>query len=88
LRSADLREADLGGADLRGAFLEHADLEDANLTGADLRGADLEEAFAVRYHGGRLEWKDVPNLRATRYDRSTRWPAGFRPEENGARLVE
>ncbi len=24
----------------------------------------------------------------TRYDRFTRWPAGFRPEEHGARLVE
>src|SRR5262249_6428983 len=43
------------------------------------------EAFAVRYHGSRREWRDVPNLRGARYDRSTRWPAGVRPGGHGAR---
>jgi len=27
-------------------------------------------------------------LKGARYDRFTRWPDGFRPEEHGARLVE
>jgi uncharacterized protein YjbI with pentapeptide repeats len=69
---ADLRGAHLVGADLRGAKFAGADLEGAHLAGADLEGADLEGA----------------DLAGAVYDAATRWPAGFDPKAEGARLSE
>ncbi len=60
---ADLSKANLRGASLRGANLSKANLEEADLSGCDLRGADLT---TVRFYG-------------VRYDKRTRWPAGFTP---------
>jgi uncharacterized protein YjbI with pentapeptide repeats len=57
--------ADLRGADLRDADLTGADLRGADLRGADLRGADLTGA----------------RLTGTKYDKETRLPAGFKPDD-------
>ena len=83
--------ADLRGANLRGANLRGARLNGTNLKGADLRGADLSGAWLW---GGceisglmSIHWREA-HLHGAFYDRFTRWPEGFRPEEWGARLVE
>jgi Pentapeptide repeats (8 copies) len=91
LIDCDLRDADLRQADLRGAILRGSDLRAANLAGADLRGSDLTGAcLDCRRWPRRLlsPVRSPANLQGARYDRQTRWPAGFRPEEHGARLVE
>jgi hypothetical protein len=74
---ANLADAQLHGARLWDCNLHRANLQRADLGEPELRGVNLADArlFAV-------------NLRAARYDHSTRWPAGFRPEEWGARLEE
>jgi Pentapeptide repeats (8 copies) len=64
----DMHGTDLRGAALAGTALRDADLREANLEHADLRGACL----------------DMANLAGARYDRVTRWPAGFRPRRRGA----
>jgi uncharacterized protein YjbI with pentapeptide repeats len=51
-----------------GANLSRADLTSANLTRANLTGANLAGA----------------NLTLARYDRYTRWPAGFIPQAHGS----
>src|SRR5262245_37944915 len=70
------RGLDGRGADLRRAYLGPGlpitDLRQSNVAGADLSEADLGHA----------------RLEGARYDRRTRWPAGFRPEEHGVRLME
>jgi hypothetical protein len=71
LAAADLREANLEGADLTDANLAGADLTDANLRGADLTGASLAGA----------------DLTGVVYDVQTRWPVGFDPKPQGARLA-
>jgi uncharacterized protein YjbI with pentapeptide repeats len=73
LRGACLCYADLRRADLTGARLMHADLDYANLTDAKLFGTDLRHARLSR-----------ARLRGARYDRATRWPAGFDPRARGA----
>ena len=82
LRSAVLRDADLTEADASNASFDQADLRkavllSACLPGADLRGADLSDANLFR-----------SDLRGARYDRRTRWPEGFSPEDAGAVLCE
>jgi uncharacterized protein YjbI with pentapeptide repeats len=63
LHGQDFSMANLRGAILRGANLHGANLHGANLIGADLRSADLAGA----------------TLDNVVYDRTTRWPAQFRP---------
>ncbi|HTE20733.1 MAG TPA: pentapeptide repeat-containing protein [Armatimonadota bacterium] len=72
LAGAQLRAANLRHVYMRGGDLRDVDLREADLTGADLAGADLAGA----------------DLRGARYDRFTRWPAGFDPRARGARRVE
>lgn len=72
LRAAILDEANLRHADLRNVILEGARLHRADLRGANLRGANLTKA----------------DLQGAIYDRTTRWPTDFRPDEAGCvRLV-
>ena len=73
LRGVDFHDTDLHGQDLsmanlRGAILRGANLRGANLHGADLIGADLRSAD--------LAGATLDNVV---YDRTTRWPGGFRP---------
>jgi len=81
LRGADLRRANLRGADLGGAKLGGADLRGADLTGSSLLGGCAVNGTEI------VMWREAV-LKGARYDRFTRWPSGFRPEEHGARLVE
>lgn len=98
LVGANLRRVNLREADLRGALLLDADLQGADLRGANLQGTALDHLCdlvtitveegptgrpvrVVSTHG--LD----PNLRGARYDRRTRWPAGFDPVRAGAVLV-
>jgi hypothetical protein len=74
LRGATLKDADLTGADFVGADLTGANLSRATLRHANFRSADLTHANLA---GAILE--------GTLYDERTRWPAGLRPEEHGAR---
>jgi hypothetical protein len=71
LRSTDLRGAKFGEAKLKGVNLEGAHLEDAHLNGADFRGAHLKGT----------------HLRGAIYGADTKWPAGYKPEEQGAHPV-
>jgi uncharacterized protein YjbI with pentapeptide repeats len=71
LAGANLRKADLRGAKLHGANLSGADLSGSNLAGAELEGANLTGV----------------NLTGARYDRQTRWPAGFGRQQHGMVLV-
>ena len=72
LARAQLRAANLRHVYMRGGDLRESDLREADLTGADLGEADLAGA----------------DLRGARYDRYTRWPAGFDAEARGARRVD
>lgn len=76
VEAPNLEGADLTGAYLVGADLRRANLKRADLTLADLRGADLEGACL-----------EGTNFRLASYSSKTRWPAGFRPELHGPRLV-
>lgn len=78
LHQADLQGTNLAEADLSWANLSGANLSGANLTGAQLFEADLRSACLA---GANLT--DV-NLTGARYNRSTRWPAGFNPTIAGA----
>ena len=96
LRRIDGRGARLGrakfiGADLRDAALKGADLAWANLCGADLRGSDLRHANLQQAFLWYADLRDARlahcRLQGARYNESTRWPRGFRPEQHGARLA-
>jgi uncharacterized protein YjbI with pentapeptide repeats len=73
LSYADLSWASLRGADLTAACLKGADLSHANLRGTRLSAADLRLA--------RLRYVD---LTGATYSPATRWPSGFKPDEQGA----
>jgi len=79
LHFAFLERARLRGADLNGADLTHTKLAAADLTGANLQRANLEDAVFHCCHE-----VNYPVMRGTRYDRRTRWPAGFDAREYGA----
>jgi uncharacterized protein YjbI with pentapeptide repeats len=81
-RHCDLRRANWRGVCLRGAVLRETDLRHADLCRANLQEATLRGCILAHAN---LRHAD---LRGAHYDRFTRWPAGFRPEEHGARLVE
>ncbi|MGD2060243.1 MAG: pentapeptide repeat-containing protein, partial [Acidimicrobiia bacterium] len=74
LSDARLDFADMSGCDMRGVDLSGASLVETSLWNADLRGADLSRCKNIV----------MANLRRARYDRSTRWPAGFDPSSQGA----
>jgi hypothetical protein len=73
----EFRFCNFSGADLSHARFWRSYVTDSDLNGTNLAGADLRTAELLG-----------DNLQDARYDRSTRWPAGFRPEEWGARSVE
>jgi uncharacterized protein YjbI with pentapeptide repeats len=94
LTDVDMSSANLEGADLsKCVYVKRVKLRNANLrnlkgigklddisfAGADLRGADL----ADMNDNGFIK----SNFRKARYDKSTRWPKNFDPEEAGALLV-
>ncbi len=72
LQGADLSAADLLQASLDEARLVQANLQEANLSGADLRGTDLRQANLFR-----------ATLSGARYNRQTKWPEGFDPNQHG-----
>ena len=88
LRGAALARAVLTDANLQGAVLASADLRDAKLTSANLIGADLRHADLRGADLTDARLLVTADLTGVIYDRHTRWPAGFEPEERGARLVE
>jgi uncharacterized protein YjbI with pentapeptide repeats len=69
LSGVDLHGADLGQSLLDGADLSDANLAQAILDPAVLRGTNLASAVHL----------DRASLAYARYDRHTRWPAGFDP---------
>jgi uncharacterized protein YjbI with pentapeptide repeats len=94
LQDAHLERANLSRTNLRGACLRAAHLGGADLTGTDLRAADLRGAVLSDPETGS---RGMPagdadlhraRLRGARYDRFTRWPAGFDPGARGARLED
>jgi uncharacterized protein YjbI with pentapeptide repeats len=97
LGGANLTQANLTGADLTDANLTGAHLFLADLTGANLDGANLTAAYLVQANlteaileganltGANLEHADLTNAV---YDSGTKWPAGFDPKAEGARLHE
>jgi hypothetical protein len=86
LQDAKLYGANLQEARLAKANLEHAHLYEANLEGANLHGANLQNANLCR-----AKMRDAnltnANLGAVVYSAATEWPAGFNPNEHGARLL-
>lgn len=80
LHNADLQYSALCGSDLRSADCSQACFFGATLRGADLQGADLSwsDLCGTDMSGARLEGVRLDH---TVYDRETRWPVGFRPEE-------
>lgn len=92
LEAANLFKANFAGLNLAGVSLQSAKLVEADLTktrgyndvqkadfsGADLRGSDLS---TMRDFGSK------PNFTDAKYDRQTRWPAGFDAKSVGAVFV-
>jgi uncharacterized protein YjbI with pentapeptide repeats len=80
LVSVNLQRANLEGADLRGACLEYANLKGASLKNTDLRQAKLGEVD--------LSAVDLSTalLSGAEYSYRTKWPAGFKPHQRGAKL--
>ena len=72
LDSADLEGLDLSGAKLSGANLTGANLYGTDLDGANLYGTDLGGA----------------NLGGAEYNKNTKFPDDFDPEEAGMVLEE
>jgi hypothetical protein len=78
---ASFSGANFAGQDFSQANLRGADLTDANLRGADLSGCDLRGADFTGADLAGVELTDAA------YDRFTRWPEGFDPDEYGAKRV-
>jgi hypothetical protein len=97
LLGAYIPKADLRGANLEGADLEGANLESVSLVGAILRGACLFEAnlYGADLRESNLSRADLrladlreADLRSAildvcKWDSTTRWPRGFRPNKSG-----
>ncbi|MBL9086620.1 MAG: pentapeptide repeat-containing protein [Planctomycetia bacterium] len=97
-RWATFEHCDLSGADLRGSDLAQCHLLHPNFRGADLRdlqgigvvkcgvfdGADLRGANLGAFRDDGTPPKT--SFRGARYDKWTRWPAGFDPAAEGAVL--
>jgi hypothetical protein len=82
----DLSQADLQGTNLAKADLSWANLNRADLTGANLTGAQLFEADLRAANLTGAELADA-SLTDARYNRETRWPAGFDPAQAGVLLA-
>lgn len=90
---ANLSKANLEGANFTGASFQQAklvganlrkvkglgDITGANFTNADLRGANLEKV---------IDYSNSAIFRNAKFDRRTRWPQGFDPEDAGAILMK
>lgn len=102
LSDADLSDANLSGADLSGADLRGADLRGADLSGAywnDLYWSNLYSSGA-HWEGAGLSDEDLGDedlgdgdlmptrVKNAQYNKDTKWPARFDPDEAGARLIE
>lgn len=86
LRGARLWRANLAEADLRGADLSGASIGAAKFQNADLRGAKFRSSGL-----GLLIWEAElggADFTGARYNRFTRWPAGFDPEARGCLFCE
>ncbi len=70
-KRAQLKRADFQVANLEGADLRWSNLTYANLLGTNLCGADLTEA--------NLEWVV---FKGTKYDKHTKFPKGFNPQDH------
>lgn len=93
VKAGSLCRAQLDQANLRGTILSYADLSSASLRGADLtaaclKGADLSRA---NLRGARLPAADLRlarlrsvDLTGATYSPTTRWPSGFKPDQQGA----
>ena len=79
----DLSQTDLHGTNLVAADLSWANLSGANLTGANLTGTQLFEADLRAANLTDAELAGA-SLAGARYNRETRWPAGFDPQTAGA----
>jgi uncharacterized protein YjbI with pentapeptide repeats len=82
LGNANLIRANLSGANLSGAILSNAYLRDANLSGATLTNADL------RYVD--LSGADLigVNLTDTSYNKNTKFPDNFKPEDKNMKAKD
>jgi uncharacterized protein YjbI with pentapeptide repeats len=99
LTGADLSGSDLSGAvllscDLARATLQRwkprwATLDRCDLSGVDLRGSDLSQCHLLLPRFASFRDDGTPpktSFRGARYDKWTRWPAGFDPAAEGAVL--
>jgi Pentapeptide repeats (8 copies) len=81
LRSTDLRDVRFGKGNFNDANLREANLEGAHLAGTKLNRAALSGAILRRANleGSQLVAADLDgaDLEAAKYDRRTKWPAGF-----------
>ena len=102
LRGANFSDSDLTGATFQGSDLRAALFVGANLTStrffeSDLRGVDFSGAVLreTQLLQARLEGADLSlakieadsDFRAT-YDQTTKWPAGFNPDDVGGVRVD
>lgn len=81
LSQVNLAEADLRGADLSAAILGATNFQNADLRGANFRGSGLRLLLWEAELGG-------ADFTGARYNRFTRWPAGFDPEGRGCLFCE
>ena len=84
---SNARGANLSGSSLMGAELNEADVSNANLREADLYGASLRDADArgTDFTGAKFRHTD---LTGAKYDKTTRFPDGFDPKQEGMILVD
>ena len=90
---ANLVGADIYGIDIRGANLEGSDIRFSNLAGSELEGAKLAHSnlvgsilYGANFRGSDLRDADLYECDIDKaifsgciWDRTTKWPAGFRP---------
>ena len=79
---ANLRGANLSGANLSGAILSNAYLRDANLSGVTLTNADL------RYVDLRGAGLIGVNLTDASYNKNTKFPDNFKPEDKNMKAKD
>jgi hypothetical protein len=90
LRGADFTNTRLVMAELNHVILrnttltEGADFRGANMSFAELQGADLSKAILRGDDPPLWEPASPLILYNAQYDKQTRWPAGFEPDEFGA----
>jgi uncharacterized protein YjbI with pentapeptide repeats len=70
---SDFRSTRARGTDFAASFLRLADFREADLRDAGFRGASL---FGADFRGARLVGADFTKAR---FDKSTKWPDGFKP---------